>query len=233
MQSATLGNLGWAAGMQGDFDSARSYHEQALSIAREVGDLYHETYTLINLSAIAIHQEEIQSAFKYGQVANDLSHKIGDRSGEAWSLLYLGYAYLLEENKELARNVFQEAITIRKELGQESLAFEPVAGVIQVALESNDLGTAGTATEEILRYLENGGTFEGTEEPLRIYFACFQALQKLGDPRSTSILRDAVKLLETQVSKINDARARQMYVQNVPCRRAIQKAWEDLQRISN
>jgi len=230
LQSASLGNLGWAAGMQGDFDSARSYHEQALSLAREVGDLYHETYTLINLSAIAINQAEGPMAVKYARQANELSHKIGERSGEAWSLLYLGYAYLLDKSYEMAKDIFQESVTIREELGQKGLALEPSAGLIQVALDTDNLSTASSETEKILLHLETGGTFDGTEEPLRIYLACYQALQKLRDPRSTTILHDAVKLLETQVSRLQDAQARQMFIQNVPCRRAIQEAWINLQK---
>ena len=230
LQSAALGNLGWAAGMQGDFGSARSSHEQALSLAREVGDLYHETYTLINLSAVAIHQKEVQDAIQYAQRANKLSNRIGDRPGAAWSLLYLGNAYLLDKNTTLARDAFLEAVTIREELDQKNLSMEPIAGLIHVALETNDLSVVRSETEKILQHLENGGTFEGIEEPLRVYCACYQALQKLKDPRSETILQEAVKLLETQVSKLQDAEARQMFIQNVPCRRAINEAWQNLQR---
>jgi len=230
LQSATLVNLGWAAGMQGDFDSARTYHEQASLLAREVGDLYHETYTLINLSAVAVSQAEIQAAIKYAQQANALSQKIGERSGEAWSLLYLGHAYLLDQRYKLARDTFQESITIREELGQRGLTFEPSAGLILVALETNDLSTASNEAEKILLHLENGGNFEGAEEPLRIYLACFQALKKIEDPRSATVLQDAVRLLETQVSKLHDAQAREMYIQNVPCRRDIQEAWNASQK---
>lgn len=233
LQSASLGNLGWTSGMQGDFDSARSYQEQALSIAREVGDIYHETYTLINLSAVAINQSEGQIAIKYAQHANALSQKIGERSGVAWSLLYLGYACMLDKNYEMARSFFQESVTIREELGQKSLAIEPAAGLIQVALEMDDLSTARSETDKILLHLAEGGSFEGTEEPLRIYLACYQALKKLRDPRSTTILHEAAKLLEAQVSRLPDIQARQVFVQNVPYRRDIQEAWKNLQRGSN
>jgi len=161
---------------------------------------------------------------------NELSNKIGDQPGAAWSLLYLGNAYLLDKNTNLARDSFLEAITIREELDQKNLSMEPIAGLIHVALEMNDLSVARCETEKILQHLENGGSFEGTEEPLRIYCACYQALQKLKDPRFETILQQAVKLLETQVSKLQDAEARQMFIQNVPCRRAINEAWQNLQR---
>jgi tetratricopeptide (TPR) repeat protein len=230
LQSATLGNLGWAAGMQGDFDTARLSHEQALLLAREVGDQYHEAYTLVNLSAVAINQKEAQTAIRYAQQANELSDKIGDRPGAAWSLLYLGNAYLLDKNTRLARDAFLEAVVIREELGQKNLSMEPIAGLIHVALEMNDLTSVKSETERILQHLENGGSFEGVEEPLRIYCACYEALEKLKDPRSQTILQEAVKLLETQVSRLQTVSARQMFIQNVPCRRAIYEAWQNLQR---
>jgi tetratricopeptide (TPR) repeat protein len=232
-QSVALGNLGWAAGMQGDFSSARSYHEQVLSLGRELGDMYHEIYTLINLSAVAINQGEGQIAISHAKQANELSRKIGERSGEAWSLLYLGYANLLEKNYAVAKDFFQESVEIRGGLDQQGLAFEPAAGLIQVALETNDLVTASSETEKILQHLENGGSFEGTEEPLRIYLACYQALERLQDPRSPEVLHEAVKLLETQVSKLPNAEACRMFIQNVPYRRDIQDAWENLQRGMN
>jgi len=225
-QSAALGNMGWAAGMRGDYNLARSYHEQGLSLGRELGDMYHEAYTLINLSAVAINQGEGQVAISHAKQANELSRRIGERSGEAWSLLYLGFANLLEKNNAVARDFFHESITIREELGQHSLVFEPAAGLIQVALETNDFATASSETEKILQHLENGGTFEGTEQ---IYLACYRALEKLRDPRSPEILHQAVQLLETQVSKLPDAEACRMFIQNVPCRRAIQEAWNSMQ----
>lgn len=229
LQSATLGNLGWTTGMQGDFEAARSYHEQALSLAREVGDIYHETYTLINLSAVAINQSESQMAVKYSQQANELSLKIGERSGEAWSLMYLGYAYFLDKKNEAAKKHFQESIKVREELNQKSMAIEPAAGLIQVGLEMDDMSVVKKEAEHIIQYLEKNGTLEGTEEPLRIYLACYRAMQKLDDPRSITILKEAVQLLESQVARLPDEEARQMFIQNVPCRRAIYEAWQNIQ----
>ena len=82
-------------------------------------------------------------------------------------------------------------------------------------------------TEKIISYLEAGGTLEGTEEPLRVYYACYLALANAHDPRSHTVLSAAVQLLEAQVSKLSDEGSRQMYVENVPWRLAIQQAWRE------
>ncbi|HEX8990541.1 MAG TPA: tetratricopeptide repeat protein, partial [Anaerolineales bacterium] len=225
-EAVALANLGWVAGMQGDFAAAQSYQGGALAIAREVGEPYQEAYTLINLSALAGVQGDSASALRFSEQGLELTNKIGDRSGQAWALLYKGHAHLLARQLPLGQQAFQDSVRIREELGQAGLATEPLAGLILLALETGDLDQAGQWTESILAYLQAGGTLDGTEEPLRIHLACYRALEIRKDPRSRGVLQAAAKLLEAQLSKFRDEEARQMYVQNVPWRLAVQQAWE-------
>lgn len=224
-EGLVLANLGWAAGMQGDFDAARAYHERALSMAREVGNPYQETYTLINISAVAGVQGDAGTAVQSARQACDLARRTGDRAAEAWSLLYGGHAFLLLGKIEEARGAYEACLRIREELGQPGANMEPKAGLIEAALAVDDQDSARKWTEEILAHLSGGGTLDGTEEPLRIYFACYQALDRLKDLRSRTVLQQAGQLLETQVSKFADEAARRLYVESVPWRRAIQQAW--------
>jgi len=224
-ESVALGNLGWVAGMQGDLQGARSYLEQALLVSREVGNHYLEAYSLINLSSTTGMANEAQASLAYAQKALAVSQEIGDQSGEAWSLMYMGYAYLLLNNVQLAEESFIQSITIRDQLGQPGLKTEPLAGLIQTALLKDNRIAAISETEKIISFLEDGGTLEGTEEPLRIYYACYLALEKTQDPRSHIVLHRAVQLLEAHMAKLRDEGSRQMYVKNVPWRRAIQEAW--------
>jgi tetratricopeptide (TPR) repeat protein len=227
-EAAALGNLGWAAGMLGDFASARSYHERALQLAREAGHIYSETYTLINLSANAGVTNEPQAALDYANKALELSNKAGDRSGEAWSLMYMGYAFLLVPDLLKAQNAFEGAMLIREQLGQPGMKFEALAGLIQTFLQKGDATSALVETEKILMHLEEGGTLEGAEAPLRVYYACYLVLTKAGDPRSQTVLQMAVQLLEAQVSKLRSNDSRQKYVENVPWRQALQQAWREI-----
>lgn len=223
-QGIALGNIGWTCGLLGDYATAQKYHQQALLIAREVGNYYHETYTLMNLSSVAEARQEAQEAMKYALQANELCKEKGDKQSEAWSYLYLGYAYLLDDQLDEASTAFEEALKLRRERKQTSLATEPTAGLIQVALRMNDISSAGLWMEDILGYLSEGGTLDGTEEPLRVYLACFDVLDKTADPRAPAVLQVAVQLLEEQASKISDEKSRRMYVENVPWRRAIEQA---------
>jgi hypothetical protein len=80
-------------------------------------------------------------------------------------------------------------------------------------------------TEKVLAYLYSGASLEGTEEPLRVYYACYLALKQNQDSRSQAVLQSAGELLETQVSKLRDEKSRRMFIENVPWRLAIHKEW--------
>jgi tetratricopeptide (TPR) repeat protein len=224
-QAISIGNLGWVCQMLGDFPSAQNYHQKALLISREVGNLYQETYTLMNLSGVAEAQGDAHSAVEYAAQALELCKKVSDRPSEAWSYLYLGHAFTLMGQFQKAQQAYRQSLDIRNELGQPALATEPMAGLIQVALRMNNISLASRSMEDIVRYLSEGGTLEGTEEPLRVYLACYAVLEGLGDGRATQLLQTAMLLLESQVSQISDEQARRTYIENVPWRRAIEGAW--------
>lgn len=103
------------------------------------------------------------------------------------------------------------------------MKIESLAGLLQAFLQKDDHAAAQLEAEKIISYLDAGGTLDGTEEPLRIYYACYLALERGYDPRSEDLLRSAVRLLNTQVSKLDDESSRRMYVENVPWRSAIQQ----------
>lgn len=223
-QSTVLGNLGWVAGMMGDFDSAFSYYSRALALSREVGNPYNEAYQLINLSNNLAIRDEVGLSQEYAQNALALCRRTHDRSGEAWALLYLAYAKLQQNDLAEAENTFKQSILIREELRQPLLKTEPQAGLIQTFLSMGKLDLALAESETIIPYLQNGNALQGTEEPLRVYYACYLALEKMKDPRSQVVLQSAVQLLETQVSKLQDENSRRMFVDHVPWRLAIHQA---------
>ncbi len=229
-QGIALGNIGWVCGMLGDFADARMYHAQALVIAREIGSIYQETYNLLNLSRVAEVQGKAEEAVKFALDALQLSKAAGDKTAEAWAYLYLGHAYSARSQFEEAKTAFESAINLRRELGQASLAIEPLAGLIQVALEREDIFLARKLVEELVDYLYDETILERTEEPLRVYLSCYKVLERIEDPRSMQILGKAIQLLEEQVLRFKDEQSRRRYIDNVPWRRAIEQSWLNKKR---
>ena len=223
-ESVSLGNLGYITGMQGNFNAAISYHEKSLKVAREIGDPYQEIYTLINMSAVDCIQSNAKSARMNAQQAAELAQKVSDRSGVAWAMLYLGHACLLQDLTEPAQNAFQESLRIREELDQPSLSMEPLAGLVAVGLAMDDLELSSLSAEKILDFLDADFPLDSVDEPIRVYYICYQYLEKKKDPRSAKILRQAKNLLEAQASKFSNEGDRQSYVENIPWRRVVWNA---------
>lgn len=228
-EATTLENLGWIAGMLGNLEEAFHYHTRALSVSRELGNIYLEAAILINLSAVSGMVGDDHSSLAYAQKALELSRKTGDRGNEAWSFLYMGYAYLSRQDLVRAQDAFQLSMHIRDELEQPGLKTEPQAGLIQLLLLNEEPALAMEETEKVIAYLQNNEGLPGTEEPLRVYYACYRALKTMNDPRAATILQSAMQVLQTQVSKIRDDDLRQRFIENVPWRLAIRKAWDQLE----
>jgi class 3 adenylate cyclase/tetratricopeptide (TPR) repeat protein len=224
-QNIALGNLGWVASRLGDFEAALSYYARALATAREIGSIYLETNTLINMSGVAGIIHDAEASLEYAQRALELARKTADLSSEAWAFLYMGYAYLLRQDLVRADETFRLSMQIREELGQPGMKTEPAAGLIQVLLLKAEHELALAETDKVFPLLQNGEALQGTEEPLRVYHACYLALEHAHDPRARTVLRSAAQLLETQVSKLGGDDAKRMFVENVPWRLAIRQAW--------
>lgn len=220
----SLNNLGFITGMQGDFASARSYYSRSLQMAREVGEENQELYTLINMSSLDGVQYDGDSAVANARRASELAQKMSDRSGIAWAELYLGHAHLLRDEYKPALEAYQASLAIREELDQPSLSMEPRAGLVAVHLARDDVASASEPAETILKFIANGKPLDSVDEPLRVYYTCYQYLRRREDPRAGQVLKVAKDLLEAQVSKFSDEVDRKRYVENIPWRLAVREA---------
>jgi tetratricopeptide (TPR) repeat protein len=228
LEDDALVNLGFIAGLQGKLSDAKLNYEKALVIARESGKLYNEIYILINLSSNAEIQNQATLGYKYAQESLALSQRAGEVSGEAWGWLYLGHAQLMMNEVEDAKRSFSKSVEIRQKLNQPTLAMEALAGLVDSALQAGNLEMAAFYTEKILAHLDSRGTLDGTDEPLRVYHSCFRLLAKKQDPRASRVLQCATEIMEAQISKIQDARARAMYIENIPWRLALWNAAKEI-----
>jgi tetratricopeptide (TPR) repeat protein len=209
----------------GEYTKARTYLEMQLRVAREMGDLYGESYGCVNLSAVWGALGDYPAARRQAEQALALALKIGDRSGQAWALTYLGHSQLALNQADLAAKSYQRALDIRRELAQPVLATEPLAGLARTALADGDSGSAQGYTDEILAFLENSGSLNGTDDPLRVYFACYQVLASAQDPRARSLLETARTQLIERARKIHDPAAQQVFLSQIEVNRLIEEAW--------
>lgn len=102
--------LGYSLRAQGQYQQAKSFHQQALAIAREAGDTRCEIANLNHLSRIEIAQKNYAQATDDSQRALMLSRQTGERPGEANALANLGYSQVLATQAAQEQEVLETAI---------------------------------------------------------------------------------------------------------------------------
>jgi class 3 adenylate cyclase/tetratricopeptide (TPR) repeat protein len=221
-----LANLGWISGLLGDYRNAQAYAERNLQLAREIGDSYTQTISLTNLSSHAGAMGEIAVAIDYAERGLALARQSNDRNLEAWALTYLGHGLLESGLATRALESYQEALELRHELDQKTLATEPAAGIARIYLQQGESAAARRHADQILAQLEQDGTLEGTDQPLRVYLNCYLVLSGTEDSRAMRILNTAHDMLKTRANGISDPSARKLFLENITYNKEILTLWE-------
>jgi tetratricopeptide (TPR) repeat protein len=112
-----LGSLGLSCAELGDPQQAIDYHQQALSIAREVGDRQAAGIQLGRLGSAHDDQGDSQRAIDYYEEALALAQAVGDRRSEGIHVGNTGEAYAHLGNTERAIDQYELALDIAQEIG--------------------------------------------------------------------------------------------------------------------
>jgi tetratricopeptide (TPR) repeat protein len=230
-QGLILGNLGWVAANLGDFDAAYRYQLENLHITRQMGHHYPEGIAMINLSAASSALGNYAEAVQWGEQALALMHKINHLNGEAWAQTYLGHALFAQNRLEEATTAYRAAIAIRSQLNQNILAAEPIAGLAQVSFQLGNTDAACEQLEPVLAMLDSGSLFEGTDEPLRIFYTCYVVLNSDDDDRANGVLEKGYSVLQARAVQIPNEVTRHQFLDRIPHHRIICEAWENKNRL--
>jgi tetratricopeptide (TPR) repeat protein len=228
-EGIVFNNLGDLCRTLGDYAGARDYFQDALRVLHEIGSRWVENIALYNLGVTCTALGDCGTGRCYLQQSLELSREIGDRRFEAYALTGLGDALLGLGFPAAAADSFRQAIDIRRGLGQPHLIIEAMAGLARAVMVQaaspgappGELEELQDLVTEILHYLDQGGSLEGTEEPFSIYLTCIEALQELGDPRAVGVLDVATRKLSERAAAIPDEAQRRSFLANVPQHRAI------------
>jgi CHAT domain-containing protein/tetratricopeptide (TPR) repeat protein len=109
--------------LQGDAASLRkavAKYEEALQVARSVGNRLSEAETLNNIGYSYDSLGEKKKALDYYDQALSLRQKLGDRTGEAETLNNIGYTYDSLGEKKRALDYYNQALPIFQNIGDDS-----------------------------------------------------------------------------------------------------------------
>jgi LPXTG-motif cell wall-anchored protein len=139
--------LGYSQAWMGNYDQAIALHQEAVSLAREVGDQRCEIANLNHLSRISLYQKDFSMSASQAQRAVILARQNGDRQGEANALANLGYSeVMILRQQESVKPEDIEIPIIHLEQGQK--LSEKLNDVQNQALCWVGLGTAYVTIEQ-------------------------------------------------------------------------------------
>jgi tetratricopeptide (TPR) repeat protein len=110
---------------QGDYEAARTFHQQSLDLAQALGDRPVVASILVNLGMLSESQGEHETARKFYQQSMTSAQALGDRKLFAHILALQGLLAAKTGRKAEARNLLDQAIQIYAALRA------PVLGYLQ------------------------------------------------------------------------------------------------------
>ena len=125
---------------------------------------------------------------------------------------------------DAAKSVYQESLMLWQTLERKRPSVKPKAGLALLALDAGDQVSALQLTEEILLYLENNN-IDGTDEPFRIYWACYRVLMSTGDARADDFLAATYQRLQRRANAIDNPSHRRAFLEDVPFHKQIVEAF--------
>jgi tetratricopeptide (TPR) repeat protein len=112
VRGLALAGAGMLARFEGDFAVAAPQEEEALSIAREVGDKHLLAYAGWILGTIRVYQGNIEAARSLLEESRSLFKELGDADGEAHTLLTLGIIAHRSGDGATARTHLEESLQL-------------------------------------------------------------------------------------------------------------------------
>ena len=223
-EAVALVNVGTGLLWQGDFAGSERCLQEALQLSRSNGDRVSEAMTLPALSTLALWQGEDAQGLALARLAWDITVAVEARDQETMALIQLGRAEFALGRFAQAKQRFGEALGVALDIDHPR-RYDAMAGIARVAMAQDDLTTAMREVTRLIAHVEAGGTFAGVESPRLVELTCDQVLEKVGDGCASEWIERAHADLQTAALAINDARARQAFLTQVPLHRELVTAW--------
>jgi tetratricopeptide (TPR) repeat protein len=219
-------NLGWISGLLGDYATSSSYLEEGLKISLGLEDIYNQVFALVNSGLFKCSQQNFEAAIDVLQQALLISGMAGLKPWEAISMTYLGHAWYGQGDLEKALDFFTQGLYLRREIKQTNLTMEPLAGMAEIELQKGNIEAAREYLEEILSFLDEGGSLDGIDQPFRVYTSCCRMMIKLGHPNTGKFIQNAYQTMQTQANKITNPKSRDSFLTRVPCHQEMTRLYK-------
>lgn len=188
------GNL---ARNHGDFGDAIEYHQESLSLQRQLDDPHGTAYALNNLGAVHRDLGEYERTIELCTESLRLFQTVGDTRSAGISLINLGMASRQLGDLVPASNFYRQSLRTFRKLGDDRHVAAVLNYLAQIAVQESEFGRAhayvteslelnravGDAWGEALALMTLGGVVEADddyEHALQLYRGSLEILDQLG-----------------------------------------------------
>jgi predicted ATPase len=160
-RAKALTALGGVAYWQEDLPTTRRAYEEALAIAREVGDRPAEAEGLYNLAYPPAYEGDMDGAVAMVQHSRGMFEDLGIRRGVADCVWLLAIVARLEGDTTTARALAEESLRIHRDAGDRFGVTDALHVLGRIAIAQGDLTTAARSFLEALSNDERVGNRTG------------------------------------------------------------------------
>jgi len=195
----------------------RAYQEKnaVLRLRREIGDRRGEAMILYSLAIYYRDRGDDDASLEHTRASLVIAEAIGDQRLEAYDRTYLGLLMEARDPHESLRQ-YSRALQIRRQIGQEALTVDTLAGLARACLQLGEVEEARAHIQEALDWVEAHGTF-GVGDTCLVYLAAYEAFTAAGqEGQAAQVIRAAYDDLMKRAASLADEAARAQFLQNTP-----------------
>jgi predicted ATPase/DNA-binding SARP family transcriptional activator len=148
--TGALTMLGHLAMQRGETATAREYYEEALTIRRDLGEIWSVAISLNSLGLVALEEQDIERARNLFDESLKLFRAAGDTYHVANGLYYVGLVSFLAGDHAAARRAYDECEAIHRQMGERVHIARGLVGLAQLSSAENDLPGARALLAEAL-----------------------------------------------------------------------------------
>jgi CHAT domain-containing protein/Tfp pilus assembly protein PilF len=165
--AASLGNIGAGFLNEDRLDSANTYLQRTVSLARSVGDLRVRANATVSLAEVARSRGQVAAARARYAEALALHERIGDSRGMASTYNNLGL--LAQDGGDLveARRQFEAALELNRRTGRDDVAATNLVNLAGLASLAGEFGTAERLYRDALATWRSREMWADAAEALR------------------------------------------------------------------
>ncbi|MCA9979226.1 MAG: tetratricopeptide repeat protein [Anaerolineales bacterium] len=156
-QAQAVRYLGQIATMHGDYEAARAYYQESLTIARQIGHRPHEGIVLKDLGIIEWRHGAYDRARDYLQAGLSNVQATGNRPTEAEILKNLGIVAWFLGQYEQAANYYESSLALYQDIGDQTGASDTLNNLGLLAWGQGDYTQSATYYQQSLHIKEQIG----------------------------------------------------------------------------